>query len=164
MICPSCSSPNTRVVDSRDSEGGAAVRRRRECEECGKRFTTYERAELAARLTVIKKDGSRVPFSADNIYKGVAAACGKRPVPEDAKRDLARQVEEELAREFEREVPSSVIGQRVMARLRNLDEIAYIRYASEHLGHQSAGELEAEIRDLKSRPRESKDQRPLFDG
>ena len=118
--------------------------------------------EQTARLAVIKRDGSRVPFNRDNVMRGVQSACGKRKVPEEVKERLVDTVEEELHREFDREVESKVIGERVMLKLRGVDEVAYIRFASEHLKLSNAGELIAELHELNSRPRDVKDQQALF--
>ena len=152
VICPTCSADNDRVIDSRAADGGASVRRRRECLACGKRFTTYERAERAAKLMVVKRDGSRVPFEAESILRGVRAACGKRPIAEEAKESLARMVDDEVHREFEREVDSAEIGRRVASKLRNLDHIAYIRFASEHYGFSTLEEFKVELSELENRP------------
>jgi transcriptional repressor NrdR len=162
VICPFCEKDHDKVIDSRASEGGRVIRRRRECLGCSKRFTTYERVEQTSRLMVIKKDGSRVPFDPQKALAGVLAACGKRPVPEAAKRRVVDEVEEELSREFEREVESSVIGERIMRRLRTIDAIAYIRFASEHLGMETIAEIQQELEDLSARPREVRDQQELF--
>ncbi|MEM1186066.1 MAG: transcriptional regulator NrdR [Planctomycetota bacterium] len=162
MICPYCSADNDKVIDSRSTESGRVIRRRRQCLACGKRFTTYERIEQANRLIVVKKDGTRVPFSQDNIIKGVSAACGKRPIPEEDKRRLAEEVEEELSAEYEREVPSFVVGERVLARLRPVDEIAYIRFATEHLELDTLEEIRTEVDDLMQRPPEARNQQALF--
>lgn len=162
MNCPFCNHNDDKVIDSRSSEGGRVIRRRRQCLKCHKRFTTYERVEQTARLVVIKRDQSRVPFSRENILRGVQAACGKRNIPEDVKAKLVDAVEEELHREFDREVESRVIGERVMIRLRGVDEVAYIRFASEHLKLGSAGELLAELHELNSRPKDVKEQQALF--
>ena len=94
MICPFCHANDDKVIDSRSTEAGRVIRRRRQCLKCDRRFTTYERVEQASRLMVIKKDGSRVPFSLDNIIRGVANACGKRPIPEETKLAIAEAVEE----------------------------------------------------------------------
>lgn len=162
MICPYCQHNDDKVIDSRASDAGKVVRRRRECLACHKRFTTYERVEETARLMVIKRGGTRVPFSSENVLKGIVAACGKRPIPEECKQQIVAEVEEELYREFDREVPSRVIGEKVMARLRNLDEVAYVRYASEYFQFQSVGEFERELKELQQRPREVKNQQRLF--
>jgi transcriptional repressor NrdR len=162
MICPSCAANDDKVIDSRPTDGGRVIRRRRECLRCGRRFSTYERVEQASRLMVVKRDGSRVPFSPDNIVRGVANACGKRPIPEDVKQRLATEVEEELHAEFEREVPSTAIGERVMTKLREVDRIAYIRFATEHLQLSTLEELQRELEDLTTRPVAGPDQEPLF--
>ncbi len=162
MICPFCGSNDDKVIDSRASDAGRVIRRRRQCIKCAKRFTTYERVEQTARLVVVKRDGSRVPFARDNVLRGIVAACGKRPVPEHVKARIAEEVEEELTRDFEREVPSSEIGARVMARLRDVDEIAYIRFASEYHRFSSAGEIKRELEDLDTRVKDVKTQRSLF--
>jgi transcriptional repressor NrdR len=162
VICPFCSTDNDRVIDSRASDGGTAVRRRRECIACGKRFTTYERLERTARLMVVKKDGTRVAFDVENILRGIQAACGKRPVSEEAKAGISHAVEEEIHREFDHEVPSAVIGERVAARLRDVDPIAYVRYAIEYYGLKTLDEVMNEIADLKARPRNLPNQVDLF--
>lgn len=162
VICPYCSANDDKVIDSRASDGGRVVRRRRECLKCNKRFTTYERVEESARLMVIKRDGSRVPFNRENILKGLAAACGKRPIAEEVKIRLVDDIEDELHREFEREVPAKVIGEKVIKRLRDLDEIAYIRFASEYHQFNDAGEIIKELRDLEKRVKDVKDQQKLF--
>ncbi len=162
MNCPFCSANKDRVIDSRESDGGRVIRRRRECLICRKRFTTYERFEQSARLTVIKRDGTRAPFSRENILRGVMAACGKRPIAQEVKERLAEEVEEELHREFDREVPSRVIGERVMAKLRDLDEVAYIRFASEYYRFRNMGELRQHVEEIASRPRDDRGQQRLF--
>ncbi|MCE2882255.1 MAG: transcriptional regulator NrdR [Planctomycetaceae bacterium] len=164
MKCPSCNADDDSVVDSREADGGAAVRRRRECNRCGRRFTTYERVERAERLVVVKKDGTRVPFSADNVMRGIVAACGKRPIPEERKVAVVREVEDELGREFDREVSSTEIGRRVAAKLRAIDAIAYIRFASEHEDFRTLEDIAAEVRAVQESPRDMRDQRRLFDG
>ena len=162
MICPACDANDDKVIDSRSTEGGAVIRRRRQCLKCSRRFTTYERVEQATRLMVIKNDGSRVPFNPENIVRGVSNACGKRAIGEDLKRRIADEVEEELHAEFEREVPSSIIGERVMAHLRPVDRIAYIRFATEHLQLSTLEEIQRELDDLSGRPLEGPDQQSLF--
>lgn len=162
VICPFCAHNDDKVIDSRASDGGKVVRRRRQCLKCNKRFTTYEKVEETTRLTVIKRDGSRVPFSRENVLKGVLAACGKRPIADDRKQRLVDEVEEEIYREFDREVPSRAIGERVMAKLRDLDEVAYVRFASEYYQFQNVGQFVEELRGLNERPREVKDQQRLF--
>lgn len=162
MLCPFCNYNDDKVIDSRSSEAGRVIRRRRQCLKCDKRFTTYERVEQSARLVVVKRDGSHVPFARENILRGVQIACGKRPIPEEVKAALVDQIEEELHREFDREVESRAIGARVMSKLRELDEVAYIRFASEYLKLSNAGELMAEIKEMANRPKDVKEQRSLF--
>ena len=162
MICPYCHANDDKVIDSRSTDSGKVVRRRRHCLACDKRFTTYERMEHASRLTVVKKDGGRDPFDREKIVRGVAGACGKRAVSQTDKERLAEAVEEELHAEFEREVPSTVIGERVLAHLRNLDQVAYVRYATEHLNIDNLNELKRELDDLMERPVEMRDQQGLF--
>ncbi|MCA9278430.1 MAG: transcriptional repressor NrdR [Phycisphaeraceae bacterium] len=163
MHCPYCETDDDKVIDSRPSDEGRAIRRRRECNSCHKRFTTYERVEQTARLMVVKKDGTRVQFNPENILRGVQAACGKRPVPEHAKQSLVDAIEDELHRDFDREVPSIVIGERVMSRLRDLDEIAYIRYACEYHGLETADQVAAEASEFARRPKHIRDQQDLFE-
>lgn len=162
MICPYCGHNDDKVIDSRASDGGLVIRRRRECLSCGKRFTTYERVEKTSRLAVVKKDGRRVPYDSQKVLQGVLAACGKRPVSEEAKIRLVQEVEDEIHREFDREVGSAEIGQRVANKLRGLDQIAYIRYASEYHDFRSLDELADELTQLKSRPMDLPNQAKLF--
>lgn len=162
MICPFCSRNEDKVIDSRSTEGGAVIRRRRHCLSCERRFTTYERVEPAGRLMVVKRDGSRVQFSLDNIMRGVSNACGKRPISEDIKLKLAELVEEELHTEYEREVSSQVVGERVMTKLRDVDKIAYIRFATEHLQLSTLEDIQRELDDLQARPMSTPDQQGLF--
>ncbi len=163
VICPYCGQDNDRVIDSRGAENGHVIRRRRSCAGCGRRYTTYERVEKTARLVVVKKDGSRVPFDHQSILKGIQAACGKRPVPEEVKLAIAQEVEDALHRQFDREVASLEIGRLVAARLREVDEIAYIRYASEYHGFRSLQEFEQELSDMRARPRDLPNQEQLFE-
>ena len=110
MQCPYCGAYGSKVIDSRSSEGGSSIRRRRECLKCSGRFTSYERVEKTGRLMVIKKDGSRVTFDNEKILRGIQAACGKRPVSEQQKLQIVREVEETVHRAHEREVASIEIG------------------------------------------------------
>jgi transcriptional repressor NrdR len=162
LICPYCNSDDDKVIDSRASDAGKVIRRRRECTGCGRRFTTYERVEQTARLIVVKRDGTRVPFSRDNIMRGIQAACGKRAVPEEVKERLVNDLEEELHREFDREVESRAIGERVMHKLRDVDEVAYIRFASEYYKFRSVDELKQQLELLDGHIKDSKDQGRLF--
>src|SRR2546421_5162415 len=132
MRCPFCNAEKEKlhVVDSRTCEGGRAIRRRRVCKGCKKRFTTYERVEQPNRLMVIKKDGRRVPWDRSKILTGLERACFKRPVPEPELVRIVEEVEEEAFSRHDREVPSTQIGEMVTDRLRRLDQVAYVRFAS----------------------------------
>jgi transcriptional repressor NrdR len=163
MVCPFCTADNDKVIDSRASEAGRVIRRRRQCLACHKRFTTYERVEETVRLTVIKKDDRREPFNRDKILRGVQAACGKRPVPEEAKIRLVDEVEDELHKKFDREVESRVIGDLVARKLRDLDEIAYVRFASEYYQFKNVGDILHQLEELSNRVKDVKDQQPLFE-
>ena len=129
MKCPFCGHENTRVIDSRPAEEFNSIRRRRVCEECGKRFTTYEKLESIA-LVVIKKDESRQPFNRNKVLKGIITACEKRPISLAQMENIADEIESELAQAMDREIKSTQIGEMVMERLRVLDEVAYVRFAS----------------------------------
>jgi len=154
VICPFCNANNDRVIDSRASESGAAVRRRRLCNHCNKRFTTYERVERIVRLMVVKRDGCREPFEPRNILGGIEAACGKRPISAEIKQQLVDDIEDELYHDYEREVLSSDIGQRVAERLRQVDQIAYVRYASVYKQFEVIDELIEEAQQAKERAAE----------
>ncbi len=129
MRCPFCGQDNTRVIDSRPSDDNTSIRRRRLCDECGKRFTTYEKVETIP-LVVIKKDNNREPYDRSKIEAGVLRACHKRPVSIDAINRMIDSVEVEIFNREEREIPSSVIGELVMEKLKTLEEVAYVRFAS----------------------------------
>ena len=160
--CPYCNADDDKVIDSRASDAGKVIRRRRECLKCSRRFTTYERVEQTTRLIVVKRDGSRVPFARENVLRGIQAACGKRPVPEDVKERLADEVEEELHRDFDREVDSRKVGERVMMKLRDVDEVAYIRFASEYYKFRSVEDIMQQLEHLNSRVKDVKEQQKLF--
>lgn len=163
MLCPYCNADNDKVIDSRAAESGGTIRRRRECLGCGKRFTTYERVEKTARLVVVKKDGSRVPFDPESVLRGIQAACGKRPISEELKERIASEVDDEVHRDFEREVPSAEIGRRVARKLRDVDQVAYVRFASVYHDFRTIEEFQSEISDLASRPKSLPNEQPLFD-
>ncbi len=163
MLCPFCNADNDKVIDSRASDAGKSIRRRRECVACGRRFTTYERVEQTARVVVEKRDGSRQPFDRDKIMRGIVSACGKRPISEEIKQRLVDAVDEEVHREFDREVPSHVIGERVMSKLRDIDEVAYIRFASEYYQFKSVNELRKQLELLDGRIKDAKTQVKLFE-
>lgn len=129
MRCPYCNTDNDRVIDSRASADGMSIRRRRECLECNRRFTTYERMEETP-LRVVKKDGSRVPFDRGQILKGMLKACEKRPVAIEDLERITGDIERRLTEMFEREVSSKYVGQLVMEELKKLDQVAYVRFAS----------------------------------
>lgn len=163
MRCPYCGQDYDKVVDSRSSEGGVAVRRRRECLACSKRFTTYERPEEAIRLNVIKKDGTRVPYQRQKIYDGLQKACYKRPVADEQIRHVVEAAEERIFREYDKDVPSRFIGDAVSNELRKIDKIAYVRFASVYRNFADVGELIDEAREIKDAPVVSPQQRELFD-
>lgn len=162
MQCPFCGTDKDKVVDSRSSDGGKAVRRRRECLKCERRFTTYERIEAAPRITVIKKDGSRVPFARGRILEGLKKACFKRPVSDEQLRSIVEASEEAIFRDFEKEVPSTFIGDTVSRLLRSIDKVAYIRFASVYREFQDVGELIDEAEEVRDMPDEAT-QGKLFD-
>ena len=146
MHCPFCRHPDSRVVDSREADDGAAIRRRRQCPVCAKRFTTVE----TANLTVAKRSRITEPFSRDKVIAGVRKACGGRPVAEDALALLAQRVEETVRAGGSAPVPAHEIGLAVLGPLRELDEIAYLRFASVYRGFESLAEFEAEIAALRA--------------
>ena len=129
MKCPFCNHENTRVIDSRPAEENNSIRRRRVCDECGKRFTTYEKVETIP-LIIIKKDNNRELYDRTKMEKGVLLACRKRPVSADKIAELLDSVENEIMNGEEREIPSQVIGELLMDRLKDLDAVAYVRFAS----------------------------------
>ncbi len=147
MRCPFCRFADTRVVDSRDANDGDAIRRRRGCPECGKRFTTVEEASLS----VLKRCGVTEPFSRAKVIAGVRKACQGRPVDEDALNLLAQQVEEFIRASGAAEVPAHEVGLAILTPLRHLDEVAYLRFASVYHSFESLADFEAEITALKAK-------------
>lgn len=147
MRCPRCADDNDRVIDSRAVREGSAVRRRRECLVCGERFTTYEAVE-ARPLLVIKKDGRRVRYDRARVMTGMAKACEKRPVPLERLEAIADFVEREAGGSLAREVPSQTIGRLVMEQLREVDEVAYVRFASVYRSFRDVEEFMRELRGL----------------
>ena len=129
MKCPFCSHPESKVVDSRPADEGSPIRRRRECLECHKRFTTYETVE-SLPLVVIKRDGSRQAFDKAKLLGSMLKACEKRSVPVSTLERLADEIEQSLQNEMEREIPSTEIGELVMEKLKDVDEVSYVRFAS----------------------------------
>ena len=141
MLCPSCGHAEDRVVDSRSTREGAAIRRRRECVDCGHRFTTYEYVERAPML-VMKKDGRRVPYEREKTLTGVMAACQKRPISREQMDDLIARVELRLFAGARDEITSREIGEAIMGELEELDEIAYVRFASVYRNFREAQDFE----------------------
>jgi transcriptional repressor NrdR len=129
MRCPFCRVDNDRVIDSRAGDDGTSIRRRRECLDCKKRFTTYERVERQL-ISVVKKGGDREPFEREKIKRGLAKACWKRPITEEQIEVAVSALESELYGTYETEIPSRVLGERVMELLRGLDQVAFVRFAS----------------------------------
>ncbi|MEC8556463.1 MAG: transcriptional regulator NrdR [Planctomycetota bacterium] len=150
MICPHCGSDNDKVIDSRACEDGRAIRRRRFCNNCNHRFTTYERVEQYAMQVVKKHDNTREPFSREKIEKGLERACWKRPISSERIRAAAAQIEADIRSEYESEIPSSVIGHMVMQGLADLDQIAYVRFASVYREFKSVEEFMNELQPLRS--------------
>jgi len=144
MRCPYCGILENKVIDSRLSQAGEGTRRRRECEGCERRYTTYERVEQALPL-VVKKDGSRQPFSRDKVLAGLRRACVKRPVSGEALERLTDGVLRAIADAGESEIPSSVVGRETLAALRPVDQVAYVRFASVYREFQSAEEFLSEL-------------------
>ncbi len=149
MKCPFCGEADNKVIDSRLSKEGAVIRRRRECLACTRRFTTYERVEELTP-TVVKKDGRREQFDRAKIVAGIKRACEKRPVSAENVEEVADAVERTLSEQAEKEVESRAIGDLVMARLRGLDEVAYVRFASVYRSFRDVDEFMAELTSLMS--------------
>jgi len=149
MRCPFCNAKEDKVVDSRTTKDGKAIRRRRECLECGKRFTTYEHIEDIA-LMVVKKDGRREPFDSRKIKAGILKACEKRPIGMEQVDRLIDEVEHTLMGSMDREVSSEKVGALVMKKLRNLDDVAYVRFASVYKQFRDVNEFMEELRGLLS--------------
>jgi transcriptional repressor NrdR len=147
MRCPHCGDRETRVVDSRDLDDSATIRRRRECSACATRFTTYERVE-AARLVVVKRDGNRQEFDREKLASGLRKALTRRPVPDDSAERAADEIEAELRSQGATEVPSSHVGALAMEKLRAVDQIAYIRFASVYQSFDDLEDLKREVDSL----------------
>ena len=148
MRCPFCKNDNDKVIDSRSSEGGRIIRRRRECLECDRRFTTYEKISESFKLYVVKKDKSRVPYDREKIVCGLQQACYKRAVSAEQILLIADNVEEDIFQNFDKEVQSAFIGESVMTHLRRTDKVAYIRFASVYREFKDAGELMEEFSNI----------------
>jgi transcriptional repressor NrdR len=149
MRCPKCGCQEDKVIDSRASREGATIRRRRECTGCGQRFTTYEEIERD-ELMVIKRDGRREEFSREKLLSGLKKAFQKRPVSPEIIDELLEKIVNEVRDKYDREVPGSVIGERVMEGLREIDEVAYVRFASVYRRFQEATDFVHEVKKLES--------------
>lgn len=157
MRCPFCHSTQNKVIDSRPSREANAIRRRRECLHCHRRFTTYEQVEETLPL-IVKKDGRREPYQRTKVYEGIKKACEKRPVSIDTIENFLDDLEREMLESGQREIPSSWIGERVMAKLREWDEVAYVRFASVYRHFTDATDFMREIRDLLESRKENPNQ------
>ena len=147
MRCPKCGNQDDKVIDSRASKEGSTIRRRRECLKCGHRFTTYEEIEHEG-LVVVKRDGRREQFSKEKLLSGVRKACQKRPISPKAIEDLVEKIVDEISDKYDGEVPGMAIGERVMEGLRELDEVAYVRFASVYRRFQEATEFVQAVKKL----------------
>ncbi|HUB24092.1 MAG TPA: transcriptional regulator NrdR [Tepidisphaeraceae bacterium] len=166
MRCPFCDAEKERlkVIDSRTCDAGRAIRRRRQCLQCGKRFTTYERVERQVRLTVVKRDGRRQPWDREKIVVGLERACFKRPVPESELIRIRDEVEDEIFKAHDREVGSDLIGNLVTEKLRFVDQVAYVRFASVHKRFRTVEQLVDEAQAvIDARRYEDPSQGRLFD-
>jgi transcriptional repressor NrdR len=150
MRCPFCGHQEDKVVDSRATQEESAIRRRRECLRCAKRFTTYEYVEEVS-LMVIKKDGRHEPFDRKKILSGVMKACEKRPIGIERMEDVVTQVERALQKKPDREIPAAKIGEIVMEKLKNIDDVAYVRFASVYRQFKDVNEFMLELKDMLAR-------------
>ncbi len=153
MHCPFCQAEDTRVIDTRLVGGGEQVRRRRECQSCAERFTTYEGAELVMPR-VIKSNGAREPFNEDKLRAGLVRALEKRPVSVEQRETILNHIQHELRASGERELPSRAIGEAVMTQLKKIDQVAYVRFASVYRDFQDISEFQDEIAKLKTELKE----------
>ena len=149
MRCPKCGCQDDKVIDSRASREGATIRRRRECSACNHRFTTYEEIENEG-LMVVKRDGRREEFSREKLVSGLKKACQKRPISPKAIEDLVEKIMDEIIDKYDREVPGMAIGERVMEALRQIDKVAYVRFASVYRRFEEATEFVSEVNKLES--------------
>lgn len=163
MHCPFCGANNDKVIDSRASDEGRAIRRRRHCHNCRKRFTTREHVEPIVRIQVVKKDGSRVPYDRRKLVSGLEKACYKRPVSVQALEEIVDDVEEELFNRSERELAAADIGRAVAERLKEVDQVAYVRFASVYKQFRDLDDFLDEVREvLESSPQDFPQQGRLF--
>ncbi len=161
MRCPYCKEDDDKVIDSRSSEGGRVIRRRRQCLNCDRRFTTYEKIGESFKLNVVKKDGTRMPYDRYKLITGLQKACYKRPVSAEKIQEIADHIEEEIFRQFDREVSTLFLGEQAMKYLRKVDKVAYIRFASVYREFTDADDLLDEVSHFISQP-DSSDQPNLF--
>lgn len=147
MRCPYCNQPESKVIDSRPTEENNSIRRRRECLACGKRFTTYETVENVP-LVVVKKDGSRQSFDRQKILNGLVKACEKRPVPLETLEKVVTDIEQHLLNDMDKEIPSVRVGELVMDALKEIDQVAYVRFASVYRQFQDIDSFVAELNKL----------------
>jgi transcriptional repressor NrdR len=150
LKCPFCGNPDSNVVESRPDKGGTAIRRRRECEQCARRFTTHERIEEMLPL-VCKKDGRREPFDRMKIIAGIKKACEKRPIPVEAIERMVDRLEARLQESTDKEVSTTTVGEWIMKELHDMDEVAYVRFASVYRSFRDIGEFMQELQDLLKR-------------
>jgi transcriptional repressor NrdR len=147
MRCPFCHHPDDKVVDSREGREGASTRRRRECLACGRRFTTYERVDAVMPM-IVKKDGRREPYDREKVLAGLHKACEKRPISADTIEEVAADVERHVQEAGAREVPSSLVGEAVMSSLKELDDVAYVRFASVYKSFRDIDEFMSELESI----------------
>lgn len=147
MKCPFCGLDNTRVIDSRPADDNSSIRRRRQCDECGKRFTTYEKVEIIP-LTVIKKDQTREPFDRSKIMAGIMRACHKRPIPVEKIEETVNKIENDIYNLGLKEVESNQIGEIVMERLKSLEQVAYVRFASVYREFKDVNTFMSELKKM----------------
>src|SRR5881394_905967 len=151
MRCPKCGNQDDKVIDSRASREGSTIRRRRECLKCGHRFTTYEEIEREG-LMVVKRDGRREEFSKDKLLSGLKKACQKRPIGPKTIEDVLEKIVNEITDNYDSEVPGAIIGEKVMSALRELDEVAYVRFASVYRRFEEATDFVHEVKKLEENP------------
>ena len=156
MRCPKCGGNKSSVVDSRQAEDGNTIRRRRECEECQHRFTTYERVEERT-LVVVKKDGTREQFSRDKIFNGIIRSAQKRPVSSDEIEEIVNRIEQKVRSQSDNEINSEYIGSLVMDELAELDEITYVRFASVYRSFKDVSELESLLQQITQSSKKKKE-------
>ena len=163
MLCPFCGRDNDRVVDSRSCEGGKVTRRRRLCNDCDRRFTTYERVEGFSNLRVAKSDDVREPYQREKILLGLEKACFKRPVSSEQILRIVEKAEEVIFKKFEKDVPSRFIGDTVSGLLREVDKIAFVRFASVYRSFKDVGELIDAAEGVRDEPLVGPEQKGLFE-